>query len=513
MRTSVLLPLPLLLVACTQTAPKDTSDTAQGDDTATDTSSDTGTTDSAGETGAETGNDTSVDTSDTGTDTDTGRDTADTSDTGREERDIGLTLLEDDLGLVTYSTSDFVLRASGTATMTGTSGAWETVSATTTVYSANLTTGASVCDFDVAITGTAAADPCPNCEFDFDVEGTVTRDASTTDCDYAPDLSFLDTADMTERSMRYVEAYDVEPYTYTRYRYVPYSGGSGGGGTGGGSSSGGYTGGGGGSTPPYHYGYGTWEPYEYTRPGYRVPEKFQSGGLMRFTYYYGGGYTGGGYGYYGGGYGGGGTYGGGGGTGYGYYETFKTIAPLPASYSYGGYGRPMPMSRYGYGYYGYYGYSETGSFVLTAPDFTWSYEKTWTSTDSEVVYQNDTCGYSFSELTSPLAFDQSATETLSCADSTAADVWTVPVVAGDTLSVTIDTVARRTAFAPGFWINAPDTCSEVIAWNNFSCTFGGTMCPAAEWVASEDGDAQIVVLPTEVCAASSAEYRIAVGKR
>lgn len=510
MRASFLLPLPLVLVACTNTPTKDTSDTAQGDDTAADTSTDTGSTDTGGDTGTETGNDTSVDTSDTGTDTgtDTGRDTADTADTAREERDIGLSLLEDDLGLVTYATSDFVLRASGTATMTGASGAWETVAATTTVYSANLTTGASICDFDVAITGTAAADPCPNCEFDFDVEGTVTRDASTTDCDYAPDLSFLDTTDLTERSMRYVEAYDVPAYTYTRYRYVPYSGGSSG--SGGGSSSGGYSGGG--SAPPYpYYGYGTWEPYEYTRPGYRVPEKFQSGGLIRLAYYYGGGYSGGGYGYYGGGYGGGGY--GGGGVRYGYYETFKTIAPLPSTYSYGGYGRPMPMSRYSYGYYGYYGYSETGAFALTAPDFTWSYEKSWTSTDSEVVYQNETCGYAFSELTAPLAYDQSATETLSCADTTAADVWTVPVVAGDTLSVTIDTVARRTAFAPGFWINAPDTCSEVIAWNNFGCTFGGTMCPAAEWVASEDGDAQIVVLPTEACAASSAEYRIAVGKR
>jgi hypothetical protein len=90
----------------------------------------------------------------------------------------------------------------------------------------------------------------------------------------------------------------------------------------------------------------------------------------------------------------------------------------------------------------------------------------------------------------------------------------VDVLAGDTLEVTVDTVARRSAFAPAVWINAPSTCTEVLAYDNFACSFGSSSCPAAEWIATEDGTAEIVVMAAESSGRGGAgEYALGVAKR
>jgi hypothetical protein len=64
----------------------------------------------------------------------------------------------------------------------------------------------------------------------------------------------------------------------------------------------------------------------------------------------------------------------------------------------------------------------------------------------------------------------------------------------------------------GLWINGASTCTEVIAYDNFACSFGSYTCPSVEWTAGEDGTAEIVIMGLESSSASAA-YALSVGKR
>ncbi len=460
------------LLACTQKESGDTADTSAATDTAdTSVTNDTGgfvpdtsdtSTNDTGDSGVDTGG---GDTSDTGTDSGGGGG-GDTSGSGGSGP--ALRVIADDTPIVSMARDTITLEATGDATLTGSAGAWTALRGTATVYSASITSGAAICDFDVGLAGTAAATPCPSCEFDFDVTGTLGRDASTTSCDYAPELSLLEIGSWTDRSLRYIPTYEVPEYSYDSTCYDPRS--------------------------------GRYRPCSITVPAYTVEEKLQTGGTYTYS----------GYGYYGGGWS---------------YERFTTIAPLPSSETYSGYGYPVPMVRgpttggggsttppgYGYGYYGYYGSTETGTMTFddTVGTLTWLYTAESTTSVTTYTHVNESCGYDVSTESSLVTEGTTVTGSVPC-DGMSADVWGATVAVGDTLDVSVDTTTRRSAFAPYLWINTPDTCTVVVAYDNTACGFGGTSCPSLTWTSTVDGEIEVVVgaLDPETCAGTVGAYRV-----
>ena len=89
-----------------------------------------------------------------------------------------------------------------------------------------------------------------------------------------------------------------------------------------------------------------------------------------------------------------------------------------------------------------------------------------------------------------------------------ADVWSFDGSAGDTLSVTVDTVAPNTAFVPDLWLNTPEDCTDLVAYGEVRCTYGGEHCPSARTRLARDGPYQLIVASTSWCASSRAEYEL-----
>ena len=92
------------------------------------------------------------------------------------------------------------------------------------------------------------------------------------------------------------------------------------------------------------------------------------------------------------------------------------------------------------------------------------------------------------------------------------DSWTFEARAGETVSVTVDTVADETAFDPSFWVNGPDTCT--LAWvdEGFECTFPPPYfsCPTGKFVAPQDGVYEVFVTGSGICAGETAGYTLDV---
>ena len=92
------------------------------------------------------------------------------------------------------------------------------------------------------------------------------------------------------------------------------------------------------------------------------------------------------------------------------------------------------------------------------------------------------------------------------------DSFTFDARAGETVSVTVDTVAAETAFDPSFWVNGPDTCT--LAWvdESFECAFPPPYfsCPSGKFVAPQDGTYEVFVTGSGVCAGEVAAYTLDV---
>jgi hypothetical protein len=75
------------------------------------------------------------------------------------------------------------------------------------------------------------------------------------------------------------------------------------------------------------------------------------------------------------------------------------------------------------------------------------------------------------------------------------DVYTITATEGDTITLSVDTVADATAFDPSFSVLSPSGCSVVAADDSFDCAFEPTdwQCPGIEFVAPETGDYRILV--------------------
>ncbi|MEQ1506541.1 MAG: PPC domain-containing protein [Myxococcota bacterium] len=77
------------------------------------------------------------------------------------------------------------------------------------------------------------------------------------------------------------------------------------------------------------------------------------------------------------------------------------------------------------------------------------------------------------------------------------DVYSVTLAAGDTIHVSVDTVAADTAFDPWFTISDDTGCTYYAADENFSCAFRpptGYKCPSGEFTAPHDGSYAIAVI-------------------
>lgn len=321
----------------------------------------------------------------------------------------------------------------GWGTLTGSSGAWTDFSGSATVYSENITAGTVICDFDVDLAGTAAA--CPDCEFSFAMDATLTRDASSADCDYEPHLSFIDTADVYDSYLEYIAEYTTPTYSYTY-------------------------------TNPR-----TGKEYTYTWGGDLVPAELRS----TYTRYY--------------------VY-------YGYPYAWE------GSYTIGGGGGDDDEDTGG-GWDTGGGSSGAGTFEFVDDLLTWELEVTESTTEVDETYLDADCGYDYSRSRAAIPGAVTETEDVECTEAYSLDVWTVAAESGQTLTASVDTVDRATAFMPLVWLNAPDGCTVLVAAENFACSFGRGECSSFEHVVDADGDWQIVVAAYE-CERDFGEYEISV---
>jgi len=78
--------------------------------------------------------------------------------------------------------------------------------------------GTTVCDADVALSGTAYTGTCEGCDFAFDMDGEVTRDDGTSDCYLYPTLTYVMSDPYTELMMAHADTYTVYGY-YGDYAY------------------------------------------------------------------------------------------------------------------------------------------------------------------------------------------------------------------------------------------------------------------------------------------------------
>jgi len=76
--------------------------------------------------------------------------------------------------------------------------------------------GSVLCDADIAFTGTPFTGDCADCTFAFSLEGTITRDGSTSDCELNPLLSYVKTTGITDLSIVFWESFTYEGYYGTQ---------------------------------------------------------------------------------------------------------------------------------------------------------------------------------------------------------------------------------------------------------------------------------------------------------
>ena len=91
------------------------------------------------------------------------------------------------------------------------------------------------------------------------------------------------------------------------------------------------------------------------------------------------------------------------------------------------------------------------------------------------------------------------------------DVWEVTPSAGETLTVSVDTVASATAFDPNMWVNDSDSCTVGGADDSFTCTYqpAAFSCPSLQFTTDAE-TYSIVVGSLGSCNGSTAEYVLLV---
>ena len=118
-----------------------------------------------------------------------------------------------------------------------------------------------------------------------------------------------------------------------------------------------------------------------------------------------------------------------------------------------------------------------GTFTRAGDDLTWGFDVSSTEYEYNETYGGscDEVDILWSSSTTDNADDETGTGPVDCDGAgevgELGDAWTFDVVAGDTIAVTVDTVATGTAFDPYFFLSSPDECLIAFADDNFDCTY------------------------------------------
>jgi hypothetical protein len=193
-------------------------------------------------------------------------------------------------------------------------------------------------------------------------------------------------------------------------------------------------------------------------------------------------------------------------------------------------GVAVDYTNYGYGYYpgpywawmawdGTYNDSVYGTWEAGTGSILFDYDRSYAYTVTTINYTDYSAacaGYEASYASGAYEGAASATDDVAC-DPQGADIWTFQVAAGETITVTVDTVDAATAFLPWMMLNGPDECLDVYAIDNFTCAFppaSGYGCPSIEYQVPTDGEYTLVVAPYygyPDCAGDVGGYALTVG--
>ncbi|MDP7113231.1 MAG: hypothetical protein QGH45_14755, partial [Myxococcota bacterium] len=150
--------------------------------------------------------------------------------------------------------------------------------------------------------------------------------------------------------------------------------------------------------------------------------------------------------------------------------------------------------------------STEGTYARAGNDiaWTWTYQA-WIDVDP---YYEDCGEVGSSDAETGFPGSSAVTGQLDC-EGTVADAFQFSGVAGQTVQLTVDTVAAETSFDPAFYVNGPDGCTVIEADDSFECTWPppAYSCPAAE-IETVDGEYLVVVRSRGACAGAAAEYEL-----
>jgi len=203
--------------------------------------------------------------------------------------------------------------------------------------------------------------------------------------------------------------------------------------------------------------------------------------------------------------------------GYSYtYEFFIGAGSYMSSYGYAYYNADRLWYTYSSPYYSYTSegttFSQVGNYLYldmdrTEADYTWSqtyptygcYSPEYASpiyTSAVGAYSGTSdshCGYYAG--TYPYEYD----------------VWSVTPSSGQTVTVSVDTVADTTAFSPYMWILDEDECTLGWVSDSFDCSYAPSWgsCPSMEFVADAE-TYKIIIGSFGSCAGTTADYEILV---
>lgn len=192
---------------------------------------------------------------------------------------------------------------------------------------------------------------------------------------------------------------------------------------------------------------------------------------------------------------------------YGYDLYNAVLSGYGVTFEYYGNTYSYPGPYWSFQAYTYAGYS-SGTMSWDGTDLSWSTDfYSWYLGSAYHYY----CSYYSPYGAASLFEGEAGTGTIDCS-GTLADVWTVDLMTGDTVGVSVDTVDMGSAFDPAFTVLDPSGCT--VAWSDdqVDCSYPppNYFCPSYELTAAVDGTHKIVVMGLGDCAGTESKYNLQV---
>ena len=155
---------------------------------------------------------------------------------------------------------------------------------------------------------------------------------------------------------------------------------------------------------------------------------------------------------------------------------------------------------------------DTHATGYTAPDnlpctlMTWGYYEDYSGDEDADIGDEDG---DWGEEEAPVSIPPTDEERYS---SELVDVWTLELSAGDSVYVSVDVLDEANMSSPSFMVISPESCPIMYAGGEINCTANmddWPSCPAAEFMADEDGTHYIMV-SASTCSTEEAPYKIGV---